>query len=250
MPDANASAVVMPTRAGYDQWASCYDTDGNPIVFLEEPHVDRLLGDVSGLTVLDVGCGTGRHAIRLAGAGAMVEALDFSAGMLRQARQKSGAAGISFHVHDLSEPLPFPAERFDRVVCGLVVDHIANLESLFGEMLRVCRPSGCVVVSVMHPAMMLRGVQARFHDPKSGQEVRPFSHPHQLSDYIWAAARTGCVLNHLSEHVVSEDLARRRERARKHMGWPMLFMMRLLPKQFRIDRAPHEINFTTSQIEQ
>jgi hypothetical protein len=83
----------------------------------------------------------------------------------------------------------------------------------------------------MHPAMMLRGVQARFHDPKSGQEVRPASHAHQLSDYVMAAARAGCVFDHLNEHIVSEDLACRLERARKYEGWPMLFMMRLLPKQ-------------------
>ena len=231
--NTNPSTVETDTRAGYDQWASCYDADGNPLVALEEPHVDLLLGDVRGLSVLDVGCGTGRHAIRLAGAGAIVHALDFSDGMLHQARQKMGAAGISFRVHDLADPLPFPSGTFGRVVCGLVVDHIANLDGLFGEMLRVCQPSGCVVVSVMHPAMMLRGVQARFHDPKSGQEVRPASHAHLLSDYVLAAARAGCVLDHLSEHCVTEELAGRRERARKYLGWPMLFIMRLLPK----DRA-------------
>lgn len=231
--NANPSAVAMDTRAGYDQWASCYDTDGNPLVALERPHVDLLLGDVRGLSVLDVGCGTGRHAIRLAGAGAVVHALDFSDGMLQQARGRPGAVGISFQAHDLAEPLPFPSGTFDRVVCGLVVDHIANLDGLFGEMLRVCEPSGCVVVSVMHPAMMLRGVQARFRDPESGQEVRPASQAHQLSDYVLAAARAGCVLDHLSEHCVTEELAGRWERARKYFGWPMLFMMRLLPK----DRA-------------
>jgi ubiquinone/menaquinone biosynthesis C-methylase UbiE len=224
------SGVVLPTRTGYDRWASCYDTDGNPLIALEEPQVDRLLGQVKGLTVLDVGCGTGRHAIRLANAGATVHALDFSAGMMEQARKKPGAAGILFKVHDLAEPLPFPAGMFDRVICGLVVDHIANLAGLFGEMLRVCRPTGCVVVTVMHPAMMLRGVQARFHDPTSGQEVRPASQPHQLSDYVLAAARAGCVFDHLSEHRVDEALAHRMERARRYVNWPMLFVMRLLPK--------------------
>jgi malonyl-CoA O-methyltransferase len=118
---------------------------------------------------------------------------------------------------------------FDRVVCGLVVDHIADLASLFSGMLRVCKPTGRVVVSVMHPAMMLRGVQARFRHPGTGQEIRPASQPHQLSDYVLAAARAGCVFDHLSEHVVGEDLAGRLERARKYVGWPMLFMMRLLP---------------------
>ena len=225
------TAEILPTQAGYDHWASVYDTDGNPLLALEEPRVDELLGDVRGLTILDVGCGTGRHAIRLASAGATVRALDFSTAMLEQARQKAGAANISFQTHDLSQPLPFPAESFDRVVCGLVIDHIADLPSLFGEMQRVCRPSGRVVVSVMHPAMMLRGVQARFRDPATGREIRPASYPHQLSDYLLAATRAGFGFDHLSEHSADEALANRFERARKYVGWPMLFLMRLLPKR-------------------
>jgi malonyl-CoA O-methyltransferase len=188
--DASKDAlVVVPTRQGYDRWASSYDTDGNPLIALEEPLVDGLLGDVRGLSVLDVGCGTGRHAVRLAAAGAKVQAVDFSSGMLEQACRKPGAGAVLFSVHDLSAPLPFSAGTFDRIVCGLVIDHIADLVGLFAEMLRVCRPAGCVVVSVMHPAMMLRGVQARFHDTESGAEIRPASHAHQLSDYVLAAAR-------------------------------------------------------------
>jgi malonyl-CoA O-methyltransferase len=86
-----------------------------------------------------------------------------------------------------------------------------------------------VVVSVMHPAMMLRGVQARFWDPASGREVRPASYPHQLTDYIRAAARAGFVLDHLSEHAVDEALAAALPRARRYLGWPILFLMRLVP---------------------
>jgi malonyl-CoA O-methyltransferase len=231
---SKSSTEILPTREGYDRWASIYDTDGNPLIALEEPQVDRLLGDVRGLAVLDVGCGTGRHAICLAARGAIVHALDFSPEMLARARDKAGAAGINFAVHDLSQPLPFPAQAFDRIVCGLVVDHIADLELLFREMHRVCKQTGCAVVSVMHPAMMLRGVQARFHDPASGQEIRPASHPHQLSDYVMAAARAGFAFDHLSEHVVDEALASRLERARRYLGWPMLFVMRLTKPQSKL----------------
>ncbi|MDZ4287712.1 MAG: class I SAM-dependent methyltransferase [Prosthecobacter sp.] len=226
----NPPGIDLPTATGYDLWAATYDTDGNPILALEEPWVDRLMGEVRGLQILDVGCGTGRHALRLAASGAVVQALDFSAKMLEQARQKPGAEKVSFQVHDLSQPLPFAAGTFDRVICGLVIDHIADLTALFREMLRVCRPSGCVVVSVMHPAMMLRGVQARFRDPESGQEMRPASYAHQLSDYVLAAARADCIFDHLSEHAVDAALANRLERAQKYLGWPMLFLMRLLPR--------------------
>jgi hypothetical protein len=77
--------------------------------------------------------------------------------------------------------------------------------------------------------MMLRGVQARFHDPASGREIRPASCPHQLSDYMMAAIRTGFIPDHLSEHAVDEALANRLERARRYLGWPLLFLMRLVP---------------------
>jgi malonyl-CoA O-methyltransferase len=221
---------LLPTREGYDRWAEFYDVDDNPLVALEEPWMDRLVGNVRGLAVADIGCGTGRHALRLAAAGANVQALDFSEAMLQRAREKTGASQIVLHVHDLAKPLPFPNETFDRVVCGLVIDHISDLDGLFREMHRVCRSAGFVVISVMHPAMMLRGVQARFKDPASGREIRPASCAHQLSDYITAAVRTGFNLEHLSEQAVDEALANRLPRARRYLGWPMLFLMRLSPR--------------------
>jgi ubiquinone/menaquinone biosynthesis C-methylase UbiE len=222
--------IDLPTREGYDQWAATYDTDGNPLVALEEPLVDQLLGDVHNLSILDLGCGTGRHALRLAAAGAQVHAIDFSQAMLDQARQKPGAQQVTFQSHDLATPLPFTAQSFDRVVCGLVLEHIPDLGHFFREMRRVLRPTSLAVVSAMHPAMMLKGVTARFHDAQAGHEIRPQSHPHQLSDFIMAALSAGFTPDHLSEHAVDESLASRLPRARRYLGWPMLFLMRLHPR--------------------
>jgi ubiquinone/menaquinone biosynthesis C-methylase UbiE len=221
--------IHLPTREGYDCWAAVYDDDGNPLIAMEEPRVAALLGDVREKQILDVGCGTGRHALRLASAGAVVQALDFSAAMLERARQKPGSQKVTFRVHDLGDSLPFPNASFDRVLCALVLDHVKDLEGLFAEMLRVCRPQGFVVISVMHPALMLRGVQARFHDPSTGNEVRPESVPNQLSDYIMAAVRAGFKLDHLSEQFVDDKLAATNERARRYLEWPLLLLMRLLP---------------------
>lgn len=225
LPD---TAEYLSTQAGYDRWAEIYDGDENPLVAIEEPHVERLLGDVRGLNILDVGCGTGRHAFRLAASGAKVTAIDFSEGMLQKARAKPGAEAIRFQTHDLARPFPLADLAFDRVVCGLVLDHITELDHIFREMGRVCHPKGRIVVSIMHPAMMLRGVQARFQDPNSGQEVRPASCMHQLSDYVMAAVRAGLTLDHLSEHLMNEELANRSDRAKKYLGWPILFMMQLV----------------------
>lgn len=220
----------LPTREGYDRWAAIYDDEDNALVALEEPLVDRLLGDVAGRAIADIGCGTGRHALRLAAAGAHVTALDFAAEMLRRARAKPGAEAVQFVEHDIAQPLPLPDAAFDRVVCGLVLEHIADLTALFRELKRITRPDGYLVVSAMHPAMMLRGITARFTDPTTGRETRPHSHRHQMSDFVLAIGDAGLQVDHMSEHAVDDALAQRMERARKYLGWPMLVMFRLYPR--------------------
>lgn len=45
---------IVPTREGYDRWSEVYDGDGNPLIALEEPQVERMLGDVRGLRIADV----------------------------------------------------------------------------------------------------------------------------------------------------------------------------------------------------
>lgn len=221
------SRRVISTREGYDQWSAVYDTDGNPLIALEEPRVAELLGEVRGLSVCDIGCGTGRHAVRLAAAGARVTAVDFSEGMLAQARAKAGSGMVNFVRHDIGTRLPLADGAFDRVICCLVVDHVRDLDHLFSEMGRVCAASGRIVVSSMHPAMMLQGVQARFNDPATGEKVYPESVPNQLSDYVMAALRAGLRIDHLSEHMIDESIVRISERARPYVGWPMLLMMGL-----------------------
>jgi 2-polyprenyl-3-methyl-5-hydroxy-6-metoxy-1,4-benzoquinol methylase len=228
LPDPSA-IEVLPTRDGYARWAEVYDNEDNPLVRLEGLYLPPLLGDVSGLAVADIGCGTGRHALRLAAAGARVTAVDFTEAMLERARAKPGAEAVRFLCHDLAEPLPLKTGAFDRVLCCLVVDHIADLEGLFRELRRLCRSDGLIVISTVHPAMLLLGVQARFIDPASGRRVSPLSYRHQIADYVMAAVRAGLTIDHLSEHPVDADLAAQSVRARKYLGWPLLVLMRLAP---------------------
>jgi malonyl-CoA O-methyltransferase len=222
--------IVVTTRDGYDRWSDIYDGDGNPLVLLEEPHIARLVGDVRGLSVLDVGCGTGRHAVRLARQGARITGVDFSAGMLGKARQKPGAERVTFVEHNITESLPFASASFDRVLSCLVLDHVADVKAFFVELRRVCRSTGFVVASVMHPAMELKGVQARFQDLEKGVEVRPASFSHQISDYVMGALSAGLRLVELSEYSVDAALVARSQRAEKHLGWPLLLLMKLSPE--------------------
>ena len=220
---------VIDTREGYDRWSEIYDLDGNPLIALEEKHFPEILGEVRGLRIADIGCGTGRHAARLAASGARVIAIDFSAGMIRRAREKFDASEVAFAAADISRTLPMDNRSFDRVICCLVLDHIHDVASLFRELKRICKVDGVIAISVMHPAMMLREVQAQFHDPLTGATVRPRSAPNQVSDYINAATAAGLRIDDMSEHVVDAELAREFPRAMKYLGWPMLLLMRLLP---------------------
>jgi malonyl-CoA O-methyltransferase len=223
-PDEPAQGAV---RHGYDRWAAVYDHDRNPLPPLEEPVVRAALGDVRGKTVLDLGCGTGRHALWLAGEGAAVTAVDFSAGMLEEARRKAGAEGVRFVVHDLHEPLPFDDGSFDVVVSGLVLEHLRELDAFFAEARRVLRAGGRAVVSAMHPAMFLRGSQAAFTDPVSGEKVRPGSHRHTIGDFVTAAARSGFAIEAVSEHAPDAAFAERYPRAARYVDWPMLVVLQL-----------------------
>jgi malonyl-CoA O-methyltransferase len=79
----------------------------------------------------------------------------------------------------------------------------------------------------MHPAMMLKGTQARFVDPDTGRETRPQSHANLISDYVNAAVRSGLRIVETGEQSVDEELAARVPRAEKYLGWPMLFWLEL-----------------------
>jgi malonyl-CoA O-methyltransferase len=218
---------VAFVRDGYDRWAVVYDHDVNPLPALEEPLVHAALGDVRDLDVLDLGCGTGRHTAWLAAAGARVTAVDFSPGMLAEAQRKTEDASVRFITHDLHEPLPLASATFDLVVSGLVLEHLRDLDAFFTEAHRVLRPGALAVLSAMHPAMFLRGAQARFTDPETGEKIEPGSLPHQIDDFVAAATRAGFVVEHLGEHGPDAAFAARYPRALRHVGHLTLVVMQM-----------------------
>src|SRR4051794_20657733 len=115
LPDKPDPDPLTGVRAAYDRWAHVYDHDRNPLPALEEPRVRAAVGDVHGLTVLDLGCGTGRHAAWLSQTARQVVGLDFSEGMLAGARRNVTSANTRFLAHDFHRPFPFPRAAFDVI---------------------------------------------------------------------------------------------------------------------------------------
>ena len=144
-----------------------------------------------------------------------------------------GAEKVTFVEHNITQPLPFAAASFDRVISCLVLDHIADLKLFFAELRWVCRPPGFVVTSVMHPAMELKGVQARFQDVQSGLEVRPASFSHQISNCVMGALNGGLHSVQRGWRPQNVPKAPPSNRAEKHLGWPLLLVMKLSPRGVR-----------------
>ncbi len=79
----------------------------------------------------------------------------------------------------------------------------------------------------MHPAMFLRGSQARFTDPASGELVQPGSIAHSVGALVMSATQAGFALTGIDEIAPNAEFAVRFPRAEKYIGWPMLVVMSL-----------------------
>jgi SAM-dependent methyltransferase len=113
----------------------------------------RLLGDVRGRRVLELGAGAAAGARWLDGQGAEVVALDLSAGMLRHAREAAGRSGVRVPLVQADAlALPFADRAFD-VVCTAfgAVPFVADSGAVMREVARVLRPGGRWVFSITHP---------------------------------------------------------------------------------------------------
>ena len=97
-------------------------------------------------TALDVGCGTGALAARLADAGYEMTGVDPSEGMLRVLEQRtSGVRGV----RGSGTSLEFDDDTFDLVYCVAVMHHIAAVDDVrrtLAEMVRVAKPGGRVLI--------------------------------------------------------------------------------------------------------
>jgi SAM-dependent methyltransferase len=108
------------------------------------PAVERL-GGVSGLPVLDYGCGHGMASVVLARRGARVTAFDLSPGYLAEARRRARANNVTVtFLQADAERLPFADGSFARVWGNAILHHL-DLPSAARELHRVLQPGGVAV---------------------------------------------------------------------------------------------------------
>lgn len=115
----------------------------------------RLLGEVRGLDVLELGCGAAIWSIALARKGARVVGLDLSPRRLDQARGHQARAGAHFPLIEASaESVPLPDRSFDLIFCDFGAMTFADPYLTVPEAARLLRVGGKLVFSTSTPIRM------------------------------------------------------------------------------------------------
>jgi len=182
--------------AGYAAWAETYDQPGNTTKALEEPVVSELTDHLPIGTVLDAGCGTGRHAARLLAAGHEVIGVDSSPEMLAVARAKLPGADLR---EGALEALPLDDASVTGCVCALALSHLPRLAPAVRELGRVLTPGGRLIVSNPHPfATAVLGRRATYVD-RDGMRWTIPEYAHMPSDYVEAFTAAGLTIRRCVE---------------------------------------------------
>ena len=122
--------------------------------------VSGFLSKTAGLTLLDVGSGTGRFSVPLGERfDAMVVGIEPSEKMRAEAKQKNSHPRV-LYVGGCGEAIPFTAARFDVVFLSMVLHHLRSLRDTCAEIARVVRPAGLVFVR----NDFKDSLPARYHD--------------------------------------------------------------------------------------
>jgi len=151
-------------------------------------------------TILELGCGTGNDAARLADAGYSVTAVDLSSEAVGRARARYGSVA-RFVIADMTQRLPFPGGSFDAVMSNVAMHMFpdAVTRAVFAEVGRVVRPGGLFLFHVN--ALEDRPLRAR---SLPARELEP--------DYV--VEESGQTMHFFSEAYLRELLA----------GWPKLHL--------------------------
>jgi SAM-dependent methyltransferase len=163
----------ISVRDGYAIWAGTYDNENNPLYAPEEQVVRPLLDALPVGRVVDVACGTGRHAAHLTGRGHEVIGFDLSAEMLALGSGRRAQADL---LH-----LPLPDGCVDAAVCTLALTYVPDLVPALAELARVVQPGGIIITSDIHVlSLYLGGVS------KAAGRRMPATR-HFATDYVRAA---------------------------------------------------------------
>ena len=176
------------------------------------PGVARLLKDRQADTVLDLGCGSGRHTVYYAQQGFSVHGLDNSPRGIELTRQWLAEAGLqaTLELQSMMGRLPFEDEFFDAIVSVQVIHHatIATIRDIIHEIVRVLKTGGLVFVTVTklrHHKGTFEEIEPNTFVPLSGPEKGLPHHcftPRELREVFGALEISGIHIDKTDHYCV------------------------------------------------
>ena len=145
------------------------DNESSEYVEIIVPLVEGILSTKK--TILDVGTGTGlvaKEAKRVTEHATIVGG-DISMRQLRYAKEVT--SGVQFVQHSIDE-MPYKDEKFDGVICSMVLEHVESLLKAVSEIARILEKGGTLLIIMNHPV---------FQSPGSGPTAPYSDNP----DAIW-----------------------------------------------------------------
>ena len=179
---------------GYNRWSETYHVEDNPIKNLSDEFIKSELPDLKGKTVLDAGCGTGRFCeIAVKQGASFVKGIDLSPKMIEEAKKNCPQG--EFETADLA--VDAIKEKYDVVICGLVLGHITSLESALLNLANALKPEGHLILTDFHPDQTMRKAKRTFSHYGKTFEVKHTLH--LLNEYFELLRQSGVNVVNIKE---------------------------------------------------
>lgn len=171
------TAYTRDEKMTKKRWDHIYTKESRVNIDESIPKIAALFKELNVFRVLDLGCGSGRHTIYLAGKGFNVYGIDISDVGVKTARSWLQRKGLHAELTTGSIfELLYEDNFFDGIICVKVLHHgrIENIQRAIKEMERVLRHEGVIFVSVRKPVENERGTSRRIaprtYVPAEGKE--------------------------------------------------------------------------------
>lgn len=152
MKQMKQDSSTIAWNAMGDEWFELAQTGEARNLFIM-PNMLKLMGDVKGKRILDLGCGEGGYSRELAKRGAELVSVDCSAKAIEYAINLANQAGldIEHYVRNSNDLFDIASEQFDIVLCSMMLMDCEDFDGTLREVSRVLKPNGRLFASVLHP---------------------------------------------------------------------------------------------------